>query len=372
MKKIALKYIVTAVLLSLLLAACGGAPATAPALEPLAPPDEVIAEGRLEPFRAVNLSFQARGLVEDVSVKKGDAVSAGDVLARLANAGAAEAQVVSAQNAYATLLRNADGARAQLWQAYLAAQKARAAAEKKWDDLNVDDIEDRIEDDKAVVEDRTEDLKDAQKDFDKYKDLDQDNSKRKSAEDKLKRAQKDLNQANRDLEEEQRKRDDARAAYDLALANEAEAKHQYEISLDGPNAEQLALAKANLKAAQDALANYVITAPFGGVVAEVNVQAGQEVGPETRAVSVADYSSWIVKTTDVTELEAVKIKLGQKVSMLPDALPDLTLTGTVTEISDAYTLQGGDVLYTVRVRVDNPAPTLRWGMTVEATFLAGE
>lgn len=373
MKKNVLKYSVWFVVLALFISACGGKTTQEATPTPeAASSTAVIAEGRLEPIRAANLAFQARGTVEAVLVKQGDTVSAGDVLARLANAGAAEAQVVVAQNAYDALLRNQSGNRAELWQAYMSAQKARAVAEKKWEDLNVDDIEDQIEDAKAIIEDRTEDLEDAQKDFDKYKDLDKDNSKYKSAEDELERAQEDLNQAKRDLEEDVRKRDEVRAAYDLALANEAEAKHQYEISLDGPNADQLALAKANLDAAQDALSNYVITAPFNGVVAEVNVEAGEQVGPETRAVSVADYASWVVKTTDVTELEVVKLKVGQKVSMIPDALQNLTLTGTITEISDAYTLQGGDVLYTVHIQVNTPDPTLRWGMTVEATFAAEE
>jgi len=54
---------------------------------------------------------------------------------------------------------------------------------------------------------------------------------------------------------------------------------------------------------------------------------------------------------------------------VPDALPDLALKGTVTEISNAYTQQGGDILYTVTIRVENPDPRLRWGMTVEATFI---
>jgi multidrug resistance efflux pump len=171
------------------------------------------------------------------------------------------------------------------------------------------------------------------------------------------------------LEKETRERDEVRAAYDAALAAEAEAKHQYEISLDGPNADQLALAKANLDAAKDTLSNYVITAPFDGVVADVNVKAGEQVGAETRAISIADFSQWTIETTDITELEVVKLSAGQLVTLVPDALPDLILNGTITEISQAYTQQGGDILYTVRIAVKDADPRLKWGMTVEATFL---
>ncbi len=367
MKKKILISLITA--LALFFTACGAQTNETPQPQAeIVPAGEVIAEGRLLPIRATNLTFQARGVVEEVFVKAGDDVSEGDVLVRLANAGAAEAQVLVAQNAYDLLLRNESGDRARLWQAYMDAQVVRAEAEKEWEDLNVDSIEDRIEDLEADVEDAREDLKDAQDEFEKYKDLDENNSRRKTAEDDLEAAQEDLNQAIRSLEEEIRKRDEVKAAYDAALAAEAEAKYQYEISLDGPNADQLALAMANLDAAKDMLANYVITAPFDGTVADVNVKVGEQVGTETRAVSVADFSTWTVETTDVTELEVVDLSVGQQVTIIPDALTGLELNGVVTEISNAFTQQGGDILYTVRIRVNDSEPRLKWGMTVETIF----
>jgi hypothetical protein len=53
---------------------------------------------------------------------------------------------------------------------------------------------------------------------------------------------------------------------------------------------------------------------------------------------------------------------------VPDALPDLTLNGTITEISQAYVQQGGDILYTVRIALKDGDPRLKWGMTLEVTF----
>ena len=374
MKKQISIIVVLLVIFSLAISACGNqATATpAPSSAEILTSNDIVAEGRLEPVQGTNLSFSARGVVEEVLVSAGDSVSQGDVLVRLANAGGVEAQIVVAQNAYDALLRTEGGNRASLWQAYMDAQIVRGIAEKEWDDLNVTDIEDRIDDDKATIEDRQQDLTDAQDEFDKYQDLDKDNTKRKNAEDALEKAQEDLNLAQRNLEETTRERDSVRAAYDAALALETEAKHQYEISLDGPNADQLTLAKANLDAAKDALSNYVLTAPFDGVVADVNVKVGEQVGTETRAVSLANFNSWVVETTDITELEVVKLSVGQAVSIVPDALLDLTLNGTITEISRAYIQQGGDILYTVRISVDETDPQLLWGMTVETTFLGAQ
>jgi hypothetical protein len=76
----------------------------------------------------------------------------------------------------------------------------------EWEGVDVDAIDDRIEDLEADVEDlqATDLTETAQEDFDKYKDLDKDNSKRKTAEDDLETAQEDLNEKLRELEEETR------------------------------------------------------------------------------------------------------------------------------------------------------------------------
>ena len=384
MKNITKTFMMIAVIIALTLTACAnqatGTPA--PVADSVTAPESVIAEGRLEPVHAANLTFQARGIVQTVHVKIGDTVKEGQVLAELSNASVAWAQIaaanlelIGAQQAMDALNRNSSSNLAATWTAYMNAQTVRETAEREWEDLNVDSIEDRIEDAKAEVNDRDSDLQDAKDEFDKYKDLDKDNSKRKTAEDDLETAQDDYNEAVRNLDEITRERDTVRAALDAALAIEAEAKYQYDISADGVNEDQLALATARLEsaqaqisAAQSNLANYVITTPFDGVVAEVAVKTGEQVSPETRIVSVADASAWVIETTDVTELEVVKLAVGQSVTFTADAIDEVTMNGVVTEISQSSILQGGDVIYTVRIAAHDVDPRVKWGMTVEVVF----
>ncbi|GAB4505304.1 MAG: HlyD family type I secretion periplasmic adaptor subunit [Anaerolineales bacterium] len=346
------------------------------------PVEAVVAEGHLVPNVDLTLAFTVRGKVAEILVKEGDRVRKGDVLIRLADReqaaaalATAQLELTSAQQAYDQFVRTEGQGRAEAWQAYMDAQIARAAAEKRWENLNLDTIDDDIESAKAKVEDRLKELNDAQDEFDKYKDLDKNNAKRKSAKSKLETAQENYNQALRDLETEIRRRDSVRAALDQALAAEAEAKHQYEISLDGPNKEQLALlearlnnARAQVTAAEDTLANYELKAPFDGEVMDINVTLNEWVGPEKWAVIVADTSRWYVETSDLTELEVVKVAEGQQARIVPDALPEVEMIGVVEDISRAYKLQGGDILYTVRLAVKDVDPRLRWGMTVEVTF----
>jgi multidrug resistance efflux pump len=381
------KILMTLIAIVALTACATQQPATQqPAAQNETAPEGVVAEGKLKPIQAVNLSFQARGTVEEINVKIGDQVEQGDVLARLANFEIANAQLTAAtleltqaQQAYDQLIRTEGLDRAAAWTQYMNAQAARAEAERDWEDLNVDGIEDRIEDAKADLEDLKADLDDAQDEFDKFKDLDKDNAKRKTAEDALEVAQENYNEAMRELDSITRERDTVRAALDSALGAEAEAKYQFEGSVDGANKDKLALASARLEnakaqvaAAEDVLGNYQITAPFGGVVAEVNVEVGEQVGAETRAVSVVDTSSWMIETTDITELEVVDLEVGQKVTFTADALPDVEMSGVVTEISASSILQGGDVIYTVRIKTDDVDPRLKWGMTVEVIFAPNE
>jgi len=383
MKKIINTVIILIVLFAVILSACANQQTATQAVAPtVLASNVVIAEGHLRPVQGADLSFQTRGVVEEINVKIADQVRKGDVLARLANAPQAEGQLsaanlelMDAQQAFDSLNRTGSVNLAMAWTAYMDAQEVRAEAERDWESLNVDDIDERIEDAKAEVQDREADLKDAQDEFDKYQNLDKDNSKRKTAEADLEIAQEYYNEAVRKLEETIRERDVMRAALDSALATEAEAKYQYELSTDGVNTDQLALvqarlenAKAQVAAVESTLSNYLIIAPFDGAVADVAVEIGEQVAAESRAVSVADNSAWIIETTDVTELEVVKITEGQAVTFIADALSDVTMNGVVTDISQSSFLQGGDVIYTVRIQAEDVDPRLKWGMTVEVTF----
>ena len=65
--------------------------------------------------------------------------------------------------------------------------------------------------------------------------------------------------------------------------------------------------------------------PFNGTVADVSVDVGQQVDPQTVAVSITDPSEWIVETNHLTELEVVNLAVGQKVTMVPMQFPILNL-----------------------------------------------
>jgi multidrug resistance efflux pump len=111
-----------------------------------------------------------------------------------------------------------------------------------------------------------------------------------------------------------------------------------------------------------------LTAPFDGIVTLVDITVGQTISPGEKVIRLADFSEWYVETTDLDEIKVVKINRNKPVVITVDALPSLTLAGTVDQISLDYTERSGDILYTVRVLLDESDPRLRWGMTTSVNF----
>jgi len=394
MKK-SVKIVIGVILTSLVMAAssvlpaCNVLPGTTE--EPAAPTAEipqvesvldVISDGRLVPNQEKYLSFLSAGEIDQVLVEKGDRVSEGQLLATLADqkqvdAGiaAAELELQSAQQVYDELFRLEDTARSKAWQDLIDARDAVITASRAWEEIDTQDTQDEIDDAEVEVADRKTDLDDAQDEYDKYTDLPEDNTTREDAADELEQAQKDYDEAVRLRDELINKRDRSEANLDAAENNLVEAQRTYDDLQDGPDPDALILAESRLEAARTQLAaaetamdSFVLKAPFSGTVVDVNVVSGQAITPGGWAFQLADFESWYVETTDLTELEVVRIQEGQKASLIPDAMKDLELVGVVEEISQVPALQSGDVVYTVRIRLDEVDPKLRWGMTFEVNF----
>jgi len=370
--------------LVLILSACGGEETPIPDPVESVSLDIVVAEGHIYPAQDSWLNFAAQGRVYEILVEQGEQVTKDQVLIRLADREGAEASLLAAEleltrvkQEYDDFLRMSELATAETWQVYLDIEAQRGEIENEWEDLNIEFLEDKIDDARIEVRDREDDLEDAQDEWDKYQDVDESNYARKAAEDDLEEAQESFNEAQRNLEEAIQEIDSVRADLDAALAAEAEAKRDYEMWLEeGFDLDQqtllesqLSAAAASLAAAQNALDNYTLTAPFGGTVTDITLETGQFVGPESRAAQLADLSEFKIETSDLTELEVVKISEGQIVEIIPDALPDTLLLGKVEGIGQSFTTQAGDVIYTVTISLDDTDPNLRWGMTVELTFL---
>lgn len=132
---------------------------------------------------------------------------------------------------------------------------------------------------------------------------------------------------------------------------------------------QLAAAQIAIDAAQLDLDRFTLTAPYAGIIGELNVKVGEIVGPGVVVTVLANQSSWQVATTDLTELDVAQVEIGANAEITLEAIPDVTMAGHVLQVALMPGFYQGDVVYKATVRLE-PAQNLplRWGMTSFVSF----
>jgi multidrug efflux pump subunit AcrA (membrane-fusion protein) len=155
----------------------------------------------------------------------------------------------------------------------------------------------------------------------------------------------------------------AEAGVTSARANLAELQTKpSDATLDGAAA-RVRGARVALAQAQLALDKATLNAPVAGTVAELNLTVGEVPTGSDPVIVLADFSSWQVETDDLTELNVVKVREGDQVTLAFDALPGFELPGTVDRIRPVGKNHQGDIVYTVVVKPNSWDERLRWNMT---------
>lgn len=123
-------------------------------------------------------------------------------------------------------------------------------------------------------------------------------------------------------------------------------------------------AKAVWDSASATFVQSTLTAPFDGMVVDIAVIPGELVQANQAVITVADLSNLQITTTDLSERDIARVKLGQSVSIYIEAL-DVTILGKVIQISPKSETVGGDVVYPVTIALDEQPDGLLWGMSAE-------
>lgn len=187
----------------------------------------------------------------------------------------------------------------------------------------------------------------------------------------------------------------AEAKLATAEAMLSDAERQLERVLDGPQAGEVALleaqlrrgqrdfrtystgpdpadvvlaearisnAEAQLAAAEAAIADRELRAPFDGVISAVHVNPGEWVAPGSPVLLIGNLDHLQVETTDLSEIDVAQIMVGDPATVTFDSLPGLVLQGTVSRIAPKPTA-GSGVNFPVDIKLDQIPAALRWGMT---------
>ena len=290
--------------------------------------ETVEASGSLEAQPFAGLTWETNGVVEEVYVKAGDKVKAGDVLMKL-NTNSVDSSIFSAQAELAT-------------------------AHKELEDLLIASDEELAQ---AAI-----DLKDAKEVYDKaanYLKYLQTSPKVRQTETKIfiesvfgkyryrykTRVFKGPAPADWITEAEQ----------DLALkkAQLEDAQRAYDRLKDGPNAQDVTAAQARIDAAQATVDSMSIIAPFDGQVLYVESQPGDVVDTESTALEMANLDHLYIEA-QIGESDIASVSIGDPITARLDAVEGLKLTGQVAGIDPLGEVGSDSVQYTVRLDIDKP------------------
>ncbi|MFH2012988.1 MAG: efflux RND transporter periplasmic adaptor subunit [Pseudomonadota bacterium] len=302
---------------------------------------ELYYSGTIEATQA-NLAFQIGGRVLNVSVKEGQYVSKGDLLAELDKSEhksryeQAEANLdrsLKNQQQLETLL--------EIYKKSLPAELARAEASVTTARYVMDD---------------------ARKNYDRFEQLFSSGIV----------SEKD--------------RDAVKLSYDTAKSRlaEGEASLKYTLSnlkkIDATRQDmeaarfQVQAVKATLDQTEIQMQYTELKAPFPGIITSRNVEPGEVVTPSREVLTLSDLSEVDLKIF-VDETEIGKVKPGQKVEVRVDTFPDKVYTGNVSFISPEGEFtpkiiqtkkERVKLVYLVKVSIPNPNLELKSGMPADA------
>ncbi len=144
----------------------------------------------------------------------------------------------------------------------------------------------------------------------------------------------------------------------------------------------LAVAAADVAAAQATYEKTVLRAPAAGTVVHVDSKIGERADVAKEIVVIQDVGNLYVKA-DINETNIAKIALGQPVAMTLDAFgPEMIFTGSVIHIDPSSTTKDGVANYQIKASIKNPKcddlaicvdlvkDTVRPGMNANMTITA--
>lgn len=346
----------------------------------------ISAAGTLAAVAQVAVQFQNSGQVKAVNVKVGDQVKAGQVMALL-DTTSLEAGVVSAQAgldiAQAQLATTQKGPLAsQIKSAEVALASAQAGYQAAL--AKTANLGDQLVIDQNNLDNAAKELNDAQNTYSNLFEFVRSGNPRGAY----------VPPAGQQWSPQKAALDNAKVNYEVAvatynldaanvnnssLASAAAQVAQAQANLDDlkttPMSQDVQLAKLSVQNAQLALdqaklnlTKSQLIAPFDGVVAQVNVQAGQPSSASTQPVVLANLSQLEAQVL-VAETDVLNVAVGQPAQVTFDALPNRTFDATIVEVALVGQTTSGVVNYPVTIALNQSDPQIRPGMTANVTIV---
>ncbi len=283
----------------------------------------VVATGKIEPIRKVEIKSKANGIIEVLNVEVGQMVNAGDILAEL----------------------DKESLRARLREAQANLRSARAALQVAEAELE-----------KNAIEAKGPDVE--------YYRSTHERSKVLFAQQLI--AQHDIDKARADLQLAENRRDAARSTLHITQAKISQAQAN------------VAQASAAVERAEEELANATIRAPIRGTVLTRDVEIGSPVSSilnlgaaATLVMTLGDINRVFVRGK-VDEADIGHVRMNQPARITVESFRDRAFQGEVTLISPIGVEEDNVTTFMVEVSIENPGNDLKANMTANAEIVLEE
>ncbi|MFH0818590.1 MAG: biotin/lipoyl-binding protein [Patescibacteria group bacterium] len=323
----------------------------------------VSTSGQVADDNQINIMPDVSGEILKIAVSEGDSVKTGDLIAQIDSA-SLESQIYQAQLAVETAQINFNKLNASADDSDI--YKAKQSITSSENDLVKLKLTQEDEMNVALKEKQTakDNLNDLKKSDPDYK------TKKATYNDALDSAKRKIEKLNITQPMD----------IDAAESRIEETKQALAKLQAPPTADELRSQKINLQDQQSKLDDlisqrndYLVTAPKDGIVAIINYQVGEKISAGGSASSSTALAVMISQNKNtvvaINEVDIPSITAGQKVNLTFDALPDLTMTGTVSKVDLIGTITQNVVSNNVTINFDDQDERLRNGMTVNADII---
>ncbi len=122
-----------------------------------------------------------------------------------------------------------------------------------------------------------------------------------------------------------------------------------------------------LRDAEEKLADYTLKAPFDGTIAALPVKKTDTVSSSTTIATLITKQK--IASISMNEVDATKIKVGQKATLTFDAVDGLSITGEVASVDTLGTVSQGVVSYSANIVFDTQDDRIKPGMSTSAAVI---
>jgi len=168
--------------------------------------------------------------------------------------------------------------------------------------------------------------------------------------------------------------------YIIERATWLQAESDYNNQANVIKQAEAALSSASLSYSQ---LSPTITAPMSGVVSNLSITSGLVISGQNSSSDTSGTNSSSAQSVgtitleggtpqvvvNLTEIDVVKVKPGQKATLTLDALPDKTFTGKVSAVNTGGSVSSGVTTYPTTITFDTSVDTIYPNMAVNATII---